>query len=311
MPLVSVILPVFNQEKYLEETIQSILRQSFTDFELLIVDDGSTDDSARIIRRFQQEDNRVFAFFEKNVGKSKATNYLVGKATGKWCVFLDADDVMLPQRIEKQVAFHEANPQIDASSSHCYYINENGNMFGTQRYSGLSTVAQYQQAISREFITCAYTALMVSKKVYIAAGGLNPKYEPCEDFEFFNRLGERGFILLVIPDVLMKYRIHPAAVTVRKPLLVLDTINFVKHCIRRRRSGIPEIGFAAFKKIQDDYSWWTKINQRRFNYSMIYFRSAGFSMLSKNYRAFTLQIMASLVLSPPYVVKKVINHLKK
>lgn len=311
MPLVSVILPVFNQEKYLDETIKSILQQSFTDFEIIIMDDGSTDGSANIIRRYQQQDQRIKAFFGENVGKSIATNNLVAKASGNWCVFLDADDVMLPQRIERQLAFHAANPLADASSSHCYYINENGNMFGTQRYPGLSTVEEFKQATAREFITCSYTGLMVAKEAFLETGGLQSKYEPCEDFEFFNRLAENGFVLLVIPEVLMKYRIHPAAITVRKPILVLDTINFVKYCMRQRRAGQTEIDFKAFTAMQESNSWWTRFNRRRFNYSMIYFRSAGFSILSKNYPAFTMQIIASLVLSPQYVVKKVINHLKK
>ncbi|MEO7766395.1 MAG: glycosyltransferase family A protein, partial [Ferruginibacter sp.] len=134
--MVSVILPVYNQEKYLQETIESILNQSFQDFELIILDDGSTDNSPQIIRQFAAKDNRIQAYFETNSGKSLATNYLVNKAKGEWCAFLDADDVMLKQRLERQVAFHNANPGVDASSSHCNYINEKGNMFGTQRYPG-------------------------------------------------------------------------------------------------------------------------------------------------------------------------------
>jgi glycosyltransferase involved in cell wall biosynthesis len=312
LPLVSVILPVYNQEKHIGETISSILNQSFSDFELLILDDGSTDNSALIIRGLAAGDKRIQAYYRGNAGKSLATEFLVNLATGEWCIFLDADDVMLPLRLEKQVAFHRANPGIDASSCHCYYINEKGNMFGTQRYPGLSTIAEFKQAVAnREFITCAFTGMMVSTKVFVATGGLKKKYEPCEDFEFFNRLAEQGYILLIIPEVLMKYRIHPAAITVKKPILVLDTIMYIKHCIHERRNGKPEISFEAFKAIQDSYSWWKKFNRQRFNYSMIFFRSAGFAMLSKRYLFFILHISRSIILSPNYVFKKVRNHLKK
>ena len=311
-PLVSVILPVYNQEFFLEETIMSILSQSFRNFELLIIDDGSTDSSAKIIQKLSVTDSRIIAYFEANVGKSQATNNLVNKAIGEWCAFLDADDVMMPERLEKQVAFHKNHSEIHASSSHCYYINQTGNLFATQRYEGLSSLKEFKQTVFREeFITCSYTGLMVSRKVFVEIGGLQKKLEVCEDFEFFNRLVDRGFILLVIPEVLMKYRIHPSAITVRKPLLVRDTISFVKHCFRLKRAGKPEISFEDFLKLQQQYSWWTKLNRRRFQYATIFFRDAGVSVLSKKYLLFLWQIAVSSALSPNYVFKKMKNHLKK
>jgi len=312
IPSVSVILPVYNQEKYLKETIESILSQRYKDFELLIVDDGSTDNSPAIIREFQQKDQRVHAYFENNSGKSLSTNFLVSKAKGELCAFLDADDVMLEDRLLKQVKYHRANPGIAASSCHCYYINEKGKMFGVQRYSVGNHVAQYNSTFkNEEFIICSYTGLMVKKKVYLEIGGLQKKFEPCEDFEFLNRLTDGGYRLSVIPNVLMKYRIHQSAITVKQPLLVLDTIDFVKHCIRLRRSGESEISFEDFRKVQKRYSCWKKMNKKRFNYSMIYFRNAGFSRLSNNYLSCTFQLAVSLFLSPDYVAKKIINYFKK
>lgn len=309
-PILSVILPVYNQENYLKETVESILNQSFKDFELLIMDDGSTDSSAMIIRQFELKDKRIKAYFGINGGKSFVTNQLVEKANSDWCVFLDADDVMLPERIEKQYRFHIANPFADASSCDCYYINEKGDMFGTQRYHGLSTIEDFKISSGKGLITCSYTGLMISKKVFIETGGLVSKFEPCEDFEFFNRLADRGYILLIIPVVLMKYRIHATAITVKKPLLVLEMVLFVEHCIQLRRSGKPEITFNEFEKMQTGKPWWKKLNRKRFAYSMIYFRNAGFSILSKKYGAFIWQITFSLVLSPAYVFKKVLNNLK-
>lgn len=311
-PLISVILAVYNQEKYVAETIESILAQTFQEFELLILDDGSTDNSAQIIREFATKDTRIRAFFETNAGRSTATNYLVNQAKGEWCAILDADDLMLPHRLEKQLAFHQANPGIHASSSDCYYINEKGNMFGTQHYEGFTTVTDFEQNRGKkEFITCSYTGMMVSRDVFIKIGGLTKNFELCDDFEFFNRLVDYGFVLLVIPEVLVKYRIHSSAITVRKPLLMLDKLNYVIHCIKLRRSGQPEISFEEFIAIQQNESFWTKFNRRRFQYSMILFRTAGTSMLSKKYISFIWQIATSAVLSPNYVLNKVVNYRKK
>ncbi|HEX9152619.1 MAG TPA: glycosyltransferase family A protein, partial [Flavobacterium sp.] len=104
-PLVSVIMPVYNQEQYLIETIESVLAQTLKDFEFIILDDGSTDQSAQIIRRYAELDKRINAFFYSNSGKCVSTNFLVNQAKAKYCAFLDADDVMLPERLERQISF--------------------------------------------------------------------------------------------------------------------------------------------------------------------------------------------------------------
>jgi glycosyltransferase involved in cell wall biosynthesis len=312
LPIVSVILPVYNQENFLEETIESILSQHFQQFELLIADDGSTDNSAEIINKYAAKDSRIRAFFEKNTGKSETTNGLVAKAKGQWCAFLDADDVMLPNRLKTQLDFHIANLSVMASSCNCYYINREGNRFGTQRYPGLSTMDEFNNSIlTEEFLTCSFTGLMVSREAFISSGGLHKKFEPCEDFEFFNRFIDQGYILLIINEVLMKYRIHQSAITIKHPLLVRDRITYVKDCITKRRKGETEISFEAFLTAQQKLSLWTKLNRRRFQYSTIFFRNAGHAILSKKYLSFLWQVAASMILSPQYVVKKILNHSKK
>src|SRR5688572_6243825 len=164
----SVILPVYNQEKYIAKTIESILRQSFQDFELLILDDGSTDNSSQIIREYASKDQRIFPFFEKNRGRCEATNYLVSRAKGEWCALLDADDLMLSDRLEKQISFHQNNTEIDASSCHCRYINHEGVSLGTQRYPFVKTLEEcYRVRESHDFIQVAMTGIMISKKVYL------------------------------------------------------------------------------------------------------------------------------------------------
>lgn len=311
-PILSVILPVYNQEPYLAETIESVLAQSFKNFEFIIWDDGSTDQSAAIIKNYAKSDSRIRAYFEKNSGKSNATNKIVQCAQANLCVFLDADDVMLPDRLQHQIKFHQDNPGIHASSGHCYYINEKGNLYGTQRYPGLRTIEQCSSAAAtREFITCSFTALTVNKDAYLNSGGLQKRFEPCEDFEFLNRFINKGYILLINPVVMMKYRIHAAAITVKRPILIYDTISYVKYCFDLKWNNKPEITFNEFQEIQKKFSWWTKFNRRRFNYSRILFRNAGFAMLSRDYMSFAWQIATSLVLSPHYFFKKINNFSKK
>ena len=148
VPPISVVLPVYNQEKYVAQTIESVLSQTFADFELLLHDDGSTDSSAAIIRRYAAQDSRIRASFAPNAGRCEATNRLIAQAQGQWCALFDADDVMLPERLEKQLAYHQAHPEVDATSCQCHYINERGQHLSTQRHPGLRTIKEGQQALA-------------------------------------------------------------------------------------------------------------------------------------------------------------------
>ena len=113
MPLVSVIMPVYNGEKWLAEAIESILAQTFSDFEFLIVDDGSGDRSAEIIRSYELSDERIrFIQLESNVGKAVAKNHAMKEAKGEYFTFMDCDDLCAPERLEKQVSAMRANPEI-------------------------------------------------------------------------------------------------------------------------------------------------------------------------------------------------------
>ena len=115
MPLVSVIMPVYNGERFVAEAIESVLAQTFTDFELLIVDDGSTDGSAALIRACAQRENRIrFIQHERNLGQARALNTGLAAATGAYITSMDCDDISLPRRLEKQTRFLEDNPHIGA-----------------------------------------------------------------------------------------------------------------------------------------------------------------------------------------------------
>lgn len=113
-PKVSVIIPAYNCEKYIKQTINSVLKQNFTDFELLIIDDCSKDNSLQIIKNFSKKDKRIKIFENKeNKGKMVSVNKLFKKVKGEYIVLLDGDDLFYPKRLKKQVEFLEKHPKID------------------------------------------------------------------------------------------------------------------------------------------------------------------------------------------------------
>jgi glycosyltransferase involved in cell wall biosynthesis len=305
-PQISVILPVYNQQKYIAGTIESVLCQTFSDFEFLIVDDGSTDGSAQIIKDYAAKDRRIIPYFERNSGKCKATNFLVAKAKGKWCAFLDADDQMLPDRLARQIEFHNQNPLLQGSSGHSYYINEKNETLGMQKYPHLKSIEECDRVRkTKDYITCAFTSLMMSTKAYLDAGGLPENIWPCEDFEFFNRFVQKGYNLVIMQEPLMKYRIHGSSITAKNPLKVYDMIGYVMHCLDQRKESKPEISFDEFMAIRDKDSWWVKLNRRSYNYSQIFFRNAGVALMSKQYVSFLWQVLISTLFSPAHIFSKI------
>ncbi|MEJ8800532.1 glycosyltransferase family 2 protein [Pontibacter sp. H249] len=311
-PQISVIMPVFNQEKYLAETIESVLTQSFRNFEFIILDDGSTDNSAQIIKKYAAIDDRIIASYETNSGKSASTNKLVSRATTEWLAFLDADDVMLPERLEKQFAYHKAHPEVDATSCHCFYINHKSIMYGKQRYPGLKKPEDCKQALANnETIMCSFTGMMTSKNAYLTTGGLRTEMTPCEDLDFFNRLVEKGFSLVIIQEELMKYRLHPTAATSSNPMRMYNMMNYTTNCIYRRRAGKPERTFEEYMAIKQQDSWWTRLNRKRFTYSQLYFRNAGTSYISREYLRFVYLLFLASLLSPNHILYKVNNLIAK
>jgi len=134
-PLVSVVMPVYNAGNFLVEAVESILNQTFSNFEFIIVDDASTDNSWEILKRFSKKDKRIKLFKnKKNLGVSATANLAISKADGQYLVRMDADDISFPHRLHEQVNFLKNNPNIVAVGSQCVVIDENDQVIGRKTF---------------------------------------------------------------------------------------------------------------------------------------------------------------------------------
>ncbi|MCF6356663.1 MAG: glycosyltransferase [Draconibacterium sp.] len=133
-PKVSVILPFFNAEKTLKAAIKSILKQSFYDFELLLINNNSTDSSFTIANSFAEKDSRIRLLIEKKQGVANAMNCGLKNARGKFIARMDADDISMPRRLEKQLQYLNNNPEIDFVGSNVKYVPHNKNSAGFERF---------------------------------------------------------------------------------------------------------------------------------------------------------------------------------
>jgi glycosyltransferase involved in cell wall biosynthesis len=303
--LISVIMTVFNQEKYLPEAIESVLNQTYKDFELVIVDDGSSDNCPEIIRSYAQKDKRIIPVFQQNSGRAQATDVAVKHAQGKYLAIFDPDDIMLPYRLEKQITLHLSDPEIHASSSYQICISEKGHQFGVQQYPGPFSKEDCNKArTNKEAIMVPITAMMLTKASFILTGGLRDEFFLAEDLDFFNRLIDKGFNLVVIPEPLVKYREHLSSVSQKKPFLQYQKVDWTYHCIMLRRSGKPEISFEAFLEKRKNESSWKKLQRIKFWYCSVLCKRSRLALMAKNYPGFVWNLSVATILSPNIVLRK-------
>ena len=206
-PLVSVVMPVFNGEKYLAEAIESILTQTFADFELLIVDDASEDGSADIIRDFQNRDARIRSIkLAENVGIASARNKGNAVANGEYIAAMDCDDVSMPERLEKQVDFMQSNPRIGLLGTCARTVN-----------ADLTSYRDFEVPLQHALITIniyfrprfVHSSTMIRREYMIAVGGYAPGRRVADDLELQTRLLAKTHIRFAnLPDALLLFRRH-------------------------------------------------------------------------------------------------------
>lgn len=209
MPPVTIVMPAYNAQKYIGEAIESALYQSFTDFELLIVNDGSTDATRDIILSFA--DPRILLLDQPHGGVSKALNAGLAFAKGKYIARFDADDICYADRLEQQLNFLNTNPDYVAVGSDADYMLENG-----EHLFNFSCIAHAHEEIERKmYFYCPFihSSVMYCKDAVLKAGGYSLLAHNFEDYFLWTQLAKQGK-LCNLPETLMRIRFNPASVTI-------------------------------------------------------------------------------------------------
>lgn len=209
-PLISIVLPVYNAEKFLKEAIESILTQSYTNYEFIIINDCSTDASWKIIQEYKQKDDRIVAIKNNiNLKLSKTLNKGISLSKGKYIARMDADDVSMPDRFEKQVSFLEANNDVGIIGSNIIIINEKNEVIGYRKYQ------LDDKNIKKNifyFSPFAHPAVILRSSVLEKAGYYNDDFNPAEDYELYFRIGKYSDFANIDQN-LLKYRIIDNSMT--------------------------------------------------------------------------------------------------
>jgi glycosyltransferase involved in cell wall biosynthesis len=204
MPLISVIIPVYNGEKTIQATIESVLNQTIANFELLIINDGSQDKTLEVVERIQ--DSRIKIFSYPNAGQSTSRNRGIKLAACEYVSFIDADDLWTPNKLESQLKALKENPQAAVAYSWTDWIDESGKLLGKGSYN-TEQGEVFAQLLLNDFVANGSNVL-IRRDALNEVGNFDPTVTPAEDWDLWLRLASRyQFVAVQSPEVL--YRISP------------------------------------------------------------------------------------------------------
>ena len=208
-PLVSVLMPVYKTAPYLREAMDSMLCQTFKDFELIVLNDCSPDNAEEILDAY--DDSRIVRYKgENNVGLSNVLNVGIGMARGKYIARMDSDDISLPQRLQVQVDYLDKHPDVDL-------VSVGMRLFGAKEGTWIREINPEKMKIEAMFHSPVLHASSVWRKDAFEKQGLRFRQEmvPAEDYDLWTRAMLKGLKLVNLPEVLYEYRIHETQATVQ------------------------------------------------------------------------------------------------
>lgn len=237
VPRVSVLMPVFNGGRFLAAAVESIREQTFRDFELIAIDDGSTDQSACLLAQLAASDDRIRVIRQTNAGIVTTLNRALALAHGEYIARMDADDVALPSRLARQTVFLDDHPDVAVVGSAITLIDEEGSTIRDVDYP------LFCADVSRFLIhvgnALAHPAIMMRRADIAALGGYRAAYRHAEDYDLWLQLSETRD-LANLPDRLLLYRQHPAKASARHAAEQMLATKVAQLAAQARRAGMVD-----------------------------------------------------------------------
>lgn len=306
---VSVVIPVHNGEKYLAQAIESVLAQTYRDFELLIVDDGSTDGSRAIMDRHARRDARIRILSQANRGVSAAGNLGFEEARGAWVARLDADDIFLPDKLQSQIAFIRQHPDVRIVGTLGYFINRTGRVIGLVNSDGPFTRTEFESMAGRgEPVFFVHSSTLMHRQTVLALGGYREQFVQAEDVDLWLRMSEKGQLLLKMPQPLLLYRLHGESLTMKRNAEQKRCHRWVMACADARGKGMEEPSLETFLQSERCRPWTVRFHDLRLEMGERYYQMAALHYAGANYAALAFYLCLSLCLNPTHVIPRLYDR---
>ncbi|MEL7244467.1 MAG: glycosyltransferase [Cyanobacteria bacterium J06573_2] len=273
-PLISVIIPVFNGEKTIRETIFSVLNQTYKNIELIVINDGSLDLTLNIVYAIQDSRLKVFSYEKSGVSMSR--NRGIERASGQFISFLDADDIWTPEKIEKQFKALQANPQASVAYSWVDYIDENGEFFRHGNHITINGNA-YAKMLMQNILENGSNPL-IRRQALINVGNFDTSLKFAEDWDMWLRLASR-YDFVTVPYAHVLYRMSFSSVSTNVLEMEKACLKFIEksfyHAPKKlqslkRKSLTNLYHYLTFKSLESPYGQKNAIIAMRFFKNVIW-----------------------------------------
>jgi len=319
---VSVIICAFNAEKYIGEAIESVLKQTYKNYELLIINDASVDSTLSIAEQYSKKDGRIKIInLYKNQGLAKGRKIALSHTKYDWVIYLDADDIFLPNILEEFVDEINKDPELILVSSYAYYIDsENKRKLGIQKIGPVSKEEFYKAFNGKKLIFFPATSLF-SKKHALEVGG--PRVEGfgkwedirvqdyAEDLDLWMRMsdfGSNGLYMRTTPKPLFLYRKYRGSLSARNTRFMNEKMRWIKECLKARRNDRNEPSYEEYIKSLTNLE---KFNNRREDIGTFLYKKAADFYIENNYMQMFFYVVIASLFNPKFVYQKFKNYFVK
>lgn len=252
-------MPVYNAERYIAEAVESILAQTYTDFEFLIIDDGSTDGSLEILKRYEAQDKRIKLKSRTNTGYVVALNEMLAEAKGEFIARMDADDISMPQRFKKQLLYLNNHPECDVLGTAAIWIDPDGKLLH-EHYPPTEHVEIDNHNLVKLEASIYHPSVLMRKSVFDLIGYYDENLSGAEDLDIWLKIAEKSQ-LANLREPLLRYRFHMQKVGIaNKDKQNNAALLAAKNAHRRRCLNEPTFPDQRTSIKQSDqlrtWSWW-------------------------------------------------------
>jgi glycosyltransferase involved in cell wall biosynthesis len=301
--IVSVVVAVFNGERYLAGAVQSALDQTYPNLEVVIVDDGSTDGTLQVARRFT--DPRVRIVEQPNGGSASARNRGACEAAGSLLAYLDHDDLWYSHKLEVQAPL-ALDPVVGVTGCHLQYMGPSGRVI--RALSGEATEGRQQDIAEARFMPFAPSAMVMRTQLFRDVGGFDVdlcrRAGPIEDFDLLSRVARSGRQIVLVPQVLGQYRVHLGAASFNRFFAMQEATRFLQARVEAERGG-QVLSWDEFVAGRRRARWIRWRDRGRFSY-----RLAGMHFAENDRKRASWYLMEAAIRSPWYTARR-LNRQRK
>ena len=255
MTVFSVIIPVYNAEAYIEQTLESVFAQSFHDFEVIVVDDGSTDRTADQVQAFSHHPSLRY-IYQDNAGPAAARNTGLVLAEGKFIAFLDSDDLWLPRKLEAHLERLQDSPQMGLSFNwfEVFYDRPGGQRLVPWFAPPVKSTLEWADFLERNW-TGTSSTVVVRAECVKGQPGFDARFRTGEDYQLWLTIAQAGWEVGFVPEALTVYRKRPSSLTVNYVQIALDELLVMQDAVQHCDPALKPAAELAVRRRWVDVAW--------------------------------------------------------